>query len=191
MQQARIAIFASGNGTNAEAIFTYFKVHPTITIAALFCNNPEAYVLKRARRHNIAAVVFNRRDFYETTKVLDSLKELEISHLVLAGFLWLLPPALVEAFPARIINIHPALLPKFGGKGMYGMRVHEAVKASGDPVTGITIHVVTTNYDEGPAIFSATCDVGPEDSPGEIADKVHQLEHRHYPRIIEKWINNS
>lgn len=191
MHRARIAIFASGNGTNAEAIITYFQGHPTISIAAIFCNNPGAYVLERARHHHIPAVVFNRQDFYETTSVIDSLKKLDISHIVLAGFLWLLPRALVEAFPARIINIHPALLPKFGGKGMYGMRVHQAVKASGDPVTGITIHVVTTNYDEGPPIFSATCEVGPDDSPEEIAGKVHQLEHEHYPRIIEKWINNS
>lgn len=191
MHTARIAIFASGNGTNAEAIFTYFQGHPSITVAALFSNNPNAYVLERARRRNIPVVVFNRRDFNETTKVSGSLQDLEITHIVLAGFLWLLPPAIVASFSSRIVNIHPALLPKYGGKGMYGMRVHEAVKASGDRLTGITIHEVTENYDDGPLIFSATCDVNPEDSPQEIADKVHLLEHRHYPRIIEKWINNT
>jgi len=191
MPTARIAIFASGNGTNAEAIFTYFQGHPSIAVGALFSNNPRAYVLQRAQRHSIPTVVFSRTDFYETTKVIDLLAELEITHIVLAGFLWLLPPAIVAAFPARIINIHPALLPKYGGKGMYGSRVHEAVKASGDRLTGITIHEVTENYDDGPLIFSATCDVNPEDSPEEIAGKVHVLEHMHYPRIIEKWINNA
>ena len=191
MPTARIAIFASGNGTNAEAIFTHFQGHPSIAITALFSNNPKAYVLERARRHNIPTVVFNRSDFYATTKVMDSLKEFKITHIVLAGFLWLLPPAIVESFSSRIVNIHPALLPKYGGKGMYGIRVHEAVKASGDRLTGITIHEVTDYYDDGPLIFSATCDINPEDSPEEIAGKVHQLEHRHYPWIIEKWINNA
>lgn len=191
MQKAKIAIFASGKGTNAEAIFAHFKGHPSIAVAALFCNNPAAHVLDRARRHNIPAVIFSREDLYETTKVTDALVELGISHIVLAGFLWLLPPALVESFSSRIINIHPALLPKYGGKGMYGSRVHEAVKASGDRLTGITIHEVTADYDDGPLIFSATCDVSPEDAPEEIAGKVHELEHRHYPPIIEKWINNA
>lgn len=190
MQMARIAIFASGNGTNAEAIINHFQEHPTVRVAALFCNNPKAYVLERARRSDIPTVVFNRQEFYESSKVTDALREHRITHIVLAGFLWLLPPSLVESFPSRIINIHPALLPKYGGKGMYGMRVHEAVKAAGDRQTGITIHEVTTVYDDGPLIFSATCDIDPGDSPEAIADKVHTLEHRHYPRIIEKWINN-
>lgn len=191
MPTARIAIFASGSGTNAEAIFTYFQGHPSIEVVALFSNNPKAYALERAKRHNIPAVVFNRSDFYETNLVLESLEELRVTHIVLAGFLWLLPGVIIETYPSRIINIHPALLPKYGGKGMYGARVHEAVKASGDRMTGITIHEVTQNYDEGPVIHSATCIIDPEDSTEDIARKVHQLEYLHYPRTIEKWINNT
>lgn len=191
MPKARIAIFASGNGTNAESIFTHFQEHPSIAVVALFSNNPGAYVIERAQRHNIPVVVFNRSDLYETKKVMESLQKLEVTHIVLAGFLWLLPKTIIGTYSSRIINIHPALLPKYGGKGMYGARVHETVKASGDRLTGITIHEVTENYDDGPLIFSATCDIDPEDSPEEIAGKVHRLEHVHYSRIIEKWINNA
>lgn len=190
MQKFRIAILASGNGTNAEAIINHFRRHPNISVAAVLSNNPNAFVVERARRHGIRAVVFNRHEFYHTSHVTDLLRELGVSHIVLAGFLWLLPQQLLEMFPARILNIHPALLPAYGGKGMYGMRVHEAVKASGDTQTGITIHEVTEAYDEGPVIFQATCDIDAGDSPEVIAEKVHRLEHHHYPAVIEKWINN-
>ena len=190
MQNARIAILASGNGTNAEAIINYFRGHPNISVVAVLSNNPNAYVLERARKHGIPIVVFNRDEFYHTERVADALHDMDVSHLVLAGFLWLVPHNLLEMFPARILNIHPALLPSYGGKGMYGMRVHEAVKAAGDSQTGITIHEVTEAYDDGPVIFQATCDVDAGDSPETIAEKVHRLEHYHYPRVIEKWINN-
>lgn len=190
MQKSRIAIFASGNGTNAETIINYFRGHPTISVAAVLSNNPNAFVLERARKHDVPTFVFNRNEFYHTSQVTDLLRDLGVSHLVLAGFLWLLPKKLLDMFPGRIVNIHPALLPAYGGKGMYGMRVHEAVKASGDPQTGITIHEVTQVYDEGPVIFRATCEIDAGDSPETIAEKVHRLEHHHYPRVIEKWINN-
>ena len=191
MPKSRIAIFASGNGTNAEAIITYFQGHPAISVGAIFCNNPKAFVLERARKHNIRAVIFDRKMLYDSTDVLDLLNGLAITHVILAGFLWLLPEDLVSRYQSRIINIHPALLPKYGGKGMYGMRVHEAVVASGDRETGITIHEVTTDYDDGPVIFKAACEVRPDDSPEVVADRVHHLEHIHYPRVIEKWINNT
>ncbi|HEX7016707.1 MAG TPA: phosphoribosylglycinamide formyltransferase [Cyclobacteriaceae bacterium] len=190
MQNARIAILASGNGTNAEAIINYFRGHPTISVAVVLSNKPNAFVLERARKHGIPTIVFNRHEFYDKPHVSNLLRDMGITHLVLAGFLWLLPESLLQMFPARILNIHPALLPAYGGKGMYGMRVHEAVKASGDLQTGITIHEVTEAYDEGPVIFQATCEVDADDSPESIAEKVHRLEHYHYPRVIEKWINN-
>lgn len=190
MQNARIAILASGNGTNAEAIINHFRGHPTISVVAVLSNKPDAFVLERARKHGIPTVVFNRHEFYETAHVTNVLRDMGISHLVLAGFLWLLPKSLLQMFPARILNIHPALLPSYGGKGMYGMRVHEAVRASGDSQTGITIHEVTDVYDDGPIIFQATCEIDADDAPESIAEKVHRLEHYHYPRVIEKWINN-
>jgi phosphoribosylglycinamide formyltransferase-1 len=190
MHNAQIAILASGNGTNAEAIINYFRGHPTISVAAVLSNNPKAVVLERARKHGVPTMVFNRHEFYNTSLVTDALRNMGITHLVLAGFLWLVPENLLKMFPARIINIHPALLPAYGGKGMYGMRVHEAVKASGDSQTGITIHEVTQVYDDGPVIFRAFCKIDAGDSPETIAEKVHQLEHYHYPRVIEKWINN-
>ncbi|HLT82208.1 MAG TPA: phosphoribosylglycinamide formyltransferase [Cyclobacteriaceae bacterium] len=190
MQDARIAILASGSGTNAEAIIRYFRDHPSISVAAVLSNKPDAFVLERARSHGVPTLVFNRHEFYHTTHVADKLRDMNISHLVLAGFLWLVPENLLEMFPSRILNIHPALLPAYGGKGMYGMRVHEAVKSSGDTQTGITIHEVTPAYDDGPVIFQATCAVDEKDSPEAIAEKVHRLEHYHYPRVIEKWINN-
>jgi phosphoribosylglycinamide formyltransferase-1 len=190
MQNARIAILASGSGTNAEAIINYFRDHPTISVAVVLSNNPKAYVLERARKHGVPTVVFNRQEFYNTTRIADVLRDMGITHLVLAGFLWLVPDNLLHMFPSRIVNIHPALLPAYGGKGMYGMRVHEAVKASGDTKTGITIHEVTPAYDEGPVIFQTSCEIDADDSPESIAEKVHRLEHYHYPRVIEKWINN-
>ena len=190
MQKSRIAILASGNGTNAETIINYFRGHPTILVAAVLSNNPNAFVLERTRKHDVPTFVFNRNEFYHTSRVTDLLRDLGVSHLVLAGFLWLLPEKLLDMFPGRIVNIHPALLPSYGGKGMYGMRVHEAVKASGDSQTGITIHEVTHAYDEGPVIFQATCEIDAGDSPETISEKVHRLEHHHYPRVIEKWINN-
>lgn len=188
--QKRIAIFASGSGTNAENIALYFKGHSAATVALILANKPDAFVLARAEKLGIPREVFDRRIFYESEKVLEILREYRIDMLVLAGFLWLVPDYLLRAYPGRIVNIHPALLPKYGGKGMYGERVHEAVKASGDNLSGITIHYVNGQYDAGQIIFQATCEVSPDDTPETIAQKVHRLEYEHYPQVIEKLILN-
>lgn len=188
MNKARIAIFASGSGTNAEAIFNYFKNHSSIEIVLLLSNNSEAYALVRAKKYGVETKIFNRTQFRESEIVLSWLNEAKITHVVLAGFLWLIPEYLVRAFPDHIVNIHPALLPKYGGKGMYGMKVHEAVKAAHETVTGITIHKVNERYDDGQILFQATCEVSPLDTADQIAEKIHRLEHSHYPRVIEQWI---
>ncbi|MEX1240019.1 MAG: phosphoribosylglycinamide formyltransferase [Cyclobacteriaceae bacterium] len=184
----RLALFASGSGTNAEEIFKYFKHHPSVEVALLLSNNRDAYALRRAEDHGIKSLVFNRKEFSEGTIISDLLNKNAVTHIVLAGFLWLLPEYLLRSFPDRIINIHPALLPKFGGKGMYGSRVHEAVKASGELETGITIHLVNDRYDEGRILFQGSCPIAENFSPDQIAACVHKLEHEHYPRVIEKWV---
>ena len=148
-------------------------------------NNANAFVLERAKKLEIPTKTFNREEF---DKVVLALKENGITHVVLAGFLWLIPASLIKAFPNKIINIHPALLPKFGGKGMYGMKIHELVRTSNETETGITIHLIDEKYDEGPILFQGKCSVSDNDSAQEIAHKVHQLEYAHYPVIIEKWI---
>ncbi|MEO1051352.1 MAG: phosphoribosylglycinamide formyltransferase [Bacteroidota bacterium] len=189
--KTRVAVFASGNGTNAEEIFKYFKSHDTIEVGLLLSNKADAYVLERAKKAGISKHVFNRVDFKDPDGVLNLLQENQIDFIVLAGFLWLMPPHIVEAYPDRIINIHPALLPKHGGKGMYGTAVHQAVKSAGDKETGITIHFVNERYDEGAIIFQAKCNVEPQDDPNGIAQKVHQLEYRHYPQVIEATIRKT
>ncbi len=185
----RIAIFASGSGTNAEEIMKRFQQHSTVRVVMLLSNNPQAFALERAKKFNIPTKVFNRVQFRESEEVVNWLREAHVTHVVLAGFLWLVPASLVAAFPGKIINIHPALLPKFGGKGMYGMKVHEAVKAAGEKETGITIHEVNEHYDEGKIIFQARCAVNPMDTPEDIAHKIHQLEYRHFPEVIERWVH--
>ncbi len=185
----RIAIFASGKGSNAEEIIKHFKDHPSISVDVIVSNNPHAMVLERARRYNIPAIIFNRKDFNAT--IAERLIELNITHIVLAGFLWLIPTSLLEKFPNRIINIHPALLPKFGGKGMYGMKIHELVRMSNEKESGITIHLVDEKYDEGRILFQHKCELTSADTPQQIAEKVHQLEYTWYPKIIEKWIFES
>jgi len=190
-KEFRIAIFASGSGTNAEEIMKHFSHHPRVEVVMLLSNSPEAYALKRAEKFNVPTAVFTRKEYKESQVVLEWLEEKQVTHVVLAGFLWLVPGYLTEAFPDRIINIHPALLPKFGGKGMYGMKVHEAVKEKGEIATGITIHLVNEHYDEGRVIFQASCPVGPQDTPETIAQQVHRLEYAHYPRVIEEWILGS
>lgn len=184
----RIAIFASGSGTNAEEIIKHFKGHTSIEVALLLSNKPNAYALERAKNHAIETRVFNRLEFKESLRVLEWLKEKQVTHIVLAGFLWLIPDYLVKAFPNRIINIHPALLPLHGGKGMYGMKVHEAVKRSGAKESGITIHLVNEKYDEGEIIFQGRCAVDESCTPEEIATRVHALEYAHYPKVIEQWV---
>jgi phosphoribosylglycinamide formyltransferase-1 len=184
----RLAILASGNGTNAEAIIKYFQHHVQIQVVVLLSNNPKAFALERSKKFNIPCRVFDKQQFRESDEALRWLKEFEVTHIVLAGFLWLLPERLIQSFPDKIVNIHPALLPKFGGKGMYGIKVHEAVKISGEYETGITIHLVNVHYDEGKILFQASCKISPTDSAQEIASKVYELEYVNYPKTIEKWV---
>jgi phosphoribosylglycinamide formyltransferase-1 len=186
-QKFRIAIFASGSGTNAEAIIKYFKDHPLIKIELVLSNNPNALVLERAKKFSVPAKVFNREEF-TSDKVAGWLRDHGVTHVVLAGFLWLIPASLLKSYPNEIINIHPALLPKFGGKGMYGMKIHELVRSLNETETGITIHLINDKYDEGPILYQGQCDVASTDTPEDIANKVHQLEYANYPLIIEQWI---
>jgi phosphoribosylglycinamide formyltransferase-1 len=191
MKKYRIAIFASGSGTNAEEIMKRFEHHDSIEVSLLLSNNPQAFALERAKKFGISTKVFNRSTFRESEDVLNWLKEKSITHIVLAGFMWLVPDNLIKTFSGKIINIHPALLPKFGGKGMYGMHVHEAVKTASEKETGITIHEVNEHYDEGKVLFQSTCPVAETDTPEQIAQKVHALEYRYYPGVIEEWITKN
>lgn len=185
----KIAIFASGSGSNAENIIRFFAKKPEISVNSIFCNVPGAYVLERAQKYNVPAYVFNREEMKNPEKVLRQLQEQEIDFIVLAGFLWLMPSCITAAFPNRIINIHPALLPNYGGKGMYGDKVHQAVIAAGEKESGITIHYVNEHYDEGAPVFQARCSITPEDTPDTLAAKVHALEYEYFPRVIEEVIN--
>lgn len=187
----RLAIFASGNGTNAQRIIEYFSGHPTITVKLVLSNKPDAGVVDRAKNLGVETMVFNRLSFYETWMVPEKLTSCRIDFIILAGFLWLIPKNILTAYPGRIINIHPALLPKYGGKGMFGNSVHEAVIAAGDPESGITIHHVDENYDEGRIIFQAKCTITEKDTPESLAVKVHQLEYRHFPEVIEQTVTRD
>jgi phosphoribosylglycinamide formyltransferase 1 len=187
----KIAIFASGSGSNAQAIAEYFKNNHRIKISCILTNRQDAFVLERARTLGIPTFVFNRDEYYGSKIVLQVLEQYGIDFIVLAGFLWLVPEYLLTAFPDRIINIHPALLPKYGGKGMFGMRVHEAVIANGDKESGITIHHVNAKYDEGNIIFQARCEVQKGDTAETLAQRIHQLEHDNYPKVIEKLVTGS
>ncbi|MBO0933066.1 phosphoribosylglycinamide formyltransferase [Fibrella aquatilis] len=185
----KLAIFASGSGSNAQQIAQYVAGNQNIDLCMILTNNPNAGVIDRTRRGfdcgvNVPVLVFDRPTFYQTDRISQLLERQEVDLIVLAGFMWLVPPALVKAFPGQIINIHPALLPKFGGKGMYGHHVHEAVVAAGETETGITIHFVNEHYDEGAIIFQATCPVSPIDTPDDVAEKIHALEYTHYPRVV-------
>jgi phosphoribosylglycinamide formyltransferase-1 len=184
-----IAIFASGTGTNARQIIHHFKNHPSIRIALIVCNKPGAGVLDIAKREDIETLLLEKEKFFRGDAYVEELKGHGIDFIVLAGFLWKIPDALVRAYREKIINIHPALLPKYGGKGMYGLFVHEAAINAGDDKSGITIHYVDELYDHGSIIFQASCSIDPEDTPQTLADKVHSLEHRHYPIIIEKLLS--
>ncbi len=186
MNVKKIALFASGSGTNAGNIIHYFADNESIRVDSLWSNNPGAYALKRAFSMGIETVVFNRNQFYETEEVLQQLINRKIDLIVLAGFLWLVPKNLIDRY--SILNIHPALLPKYGGKGMYGMRVHQAVVENREKRSGISIHQVNQNYDEGALIFQAECDVLPDDSPANVAEKVHALEYKYYPVVIEQFL---
>jgi phosphoribosylglycinamide formyltransferase 1 len=188
MANRRIAVFASGSGTNAQNIIDYFADNQHIEVSCLLSNKPNAYALTRAKNLGVEAICFTREQFYQTPWVVDYLKDIDIDLIVLAGFLWLIPPILIDNFP--IINIHPALLPKYGGKNMFGDNVHQAVLQNKEKVSGITIHYVNEKYDDGAIIFQTTCPVEVTDTVDSLANKVHQLEYKYYPQIIEQVINS-
>ncbi len=183
MKNCKLAIFASGNGSNAEAIIKYFLADKHVEVAAVYTNNKSAFVLQRADRYGLPATVFTKEEFHAPAFTWQ-LQQQGFDLLVLAGFMWLVPPALVAAFPDKIINIHPALLPAYGGKGMYGHFVHEAVIRNKEKKSGITIHYVNEQYDRGDILFQAECPVLPDDTPDTLARRIHHLEHHHYPRVI-------
>ena len=185
----RIAIFASGSGSNAENIANYFKGSDYAQVSFIIANNPNAFVLERAKRLGIESAVVTKAEFVEADGVIAMLRERNIDFVVLAGFLLLVPAKLIQAFPGRIVNIHPALLPKHGGKGMYGDRVHKAVVECGDAESGITIHLIDEHYDKGTTFFQAKCEVLPTDTPDDVAAKVHALEYEHFPRVIEEILD--
>lgn len=180
-----LAILASGSGSNAEVIIRYFRNHETIRIVLVISNKVEAGVLEKAKRLGIPSMVIPKKCWQEETDILKTFKNQQIDGIILAGFLLQVPPFLIERYSKRIINIHPALLPKFGGKGMYGKQVHQAVKLAGESNTGITIHEVNEVYDDGEIIFQASCSILPTDDVETIALKVQELEHIHYPKVIE------
>jgi phosphoribosylglycinamide formyltransferase 1 len=184
----KIAIFASGSGTNAENIIKYFSNKKSARVVLVLSNKPEAYVLKRAEALNINTGFFDRNDFYRSDTVLNRLILSDIDFIVLAGFLWLVPDNILKRFENRIINIHPALLPEYGGKGMYGEKVHSSVIANHETESGITIHYVNQHYDDGSIIFQAKCKVEASDTADSIAVKVHALEYEHFPVVIEDII---
>ena len=181
----RVAIFASGSGSNAQKIMELFKHSAEVEIVLVLTNNPDAYVLQRADNFEIPTHIFGRKEFYETDNIIDLLKNLDVDLIVLAGFLWLIPKNLITEYPGRIVNIHPALLPKFGGKGMYGDHVHNAVLTAGETEGGITIHYVDENYDEGEFIYQAKYKIDKDDNLEMVKFKGQQLEHQHYPRVVE------
>lgn len=183
-----VAIFASGSGTNAENIIKYFSGSKSVNISVVLSNNQKVKVHERVNNLGVPSFVFTREEFIEGTPVIKKLAEYNIDFIVLAGFMNKISENLLRAFPHKIINIHPALLPKHGGKGMFGMHVHDAVVAAKEKESGITIHYINENYDEGAIIFQATCPVLPTDTPDDVANKVHALEYAHYPHVIEEVI---
>lgn len=188
MKMSRIAIFASGSGTNAENLIRYFRTKGIAKVELVLCNVPGAGVISRAKSSGVETMVFTREEFYHSDRIVVLLKDREIDLVVLAGFLWLVPEPLLETFQGRVVNIHPALLPRYGGKGMYGKYVHQAVIESGDTESGITIHHVNQAYDDGDTIFQATCPVEPGDTPETLAARIHALEYKHFPVVVTKLL---
>ena len=187
----RLAILGSGNGTNAQQISEYFAGRTDVEVACIIYNKKDAYIAHRAKNLGIESHYFGRTDFFQNGNVLKYLAEKKVDWVILAGFLWLVPEDMLAAYPNRIINIHPALLPKYGGKGMYGHHVHEAVVAAGEHESGITIHIVDQHYDRGTTLFQARCTVTPDDTPDTLAAKIHLLEKEHFPRVIDETIKHS
>ena len=189
--QAKLAIFASGKGSNAEKIIQFLENHNNIHVSLIVSNKPTAGVLDIASRFNIPTLLIDRKKFMESDEYVQIIKNQGITHIILAGFLLKVPDNLIQAYNNRIVNIHPALLPAYGGKGMYGEHVHQAVIQAGEKESGITIHLVDEEYDHGKTLFQAKIDVHPTDTPDSLAEKVHRLEHEHYPKVIEKWVGRT
>lgn len=184
----KLAVMASGSGTNAENLIRYFSDHPAIRVSLVLSNRHDAFVLERARKLGVPAVSFTREELCETKAIPDLLAGHGIDFIALAGFLWLVPREILAAYPRRVVNIHPALLPRYGGKGMYGEKVHRSVIEAGDSESGITIHYVNEQYDEGDVVFQAKCPVLNDDTPETLAQRIHSLEYEHYPKVIERLI---
>ncbi|WP_347923384.1 phosphoribosylglycinamide formyltransferase [Pontimicrobium sp. SW4] len=185
----RIVIFASGSGTNAENLIKFFHNRENASVIQVLTNNPHAKVIDRCNNLKISCLSFNRTAFYKTPHVLDILNNVNPDLIVLAGFLWKFPENILKTFPNKVINVHPALLPNYGGKGMYGMHVHEAIVANKEIETGITIHYVNEHYDEGAIIFQAKCEVLPTDSAKDVAAKIHELEMKYFPKVVNSLLN--
>jgi phosphoribosylglycinamide formyltransferase-1 len=186
----KIAVFASGGGSNAQKIIEHFRDSSSVQVALIVCNKPEAGVLQIAKAENIPFLLLEKEQFFRGDGYIPELKQYGISFIVLAGFLWKIPVSLIKAYTGRIINIHPALLPAYGGKGMYGQHVHEAIIANGETESGITIHYVDEIYDHGKTIFQARCAVEKNDTPLTLAQRIHNLEHEHYPQVIAKLLDH-
>jgi len=184
-----IAIFASGSGTNAESIIRYFENHPNVRVDSVWSNKKDAYVLQRARNLGVESRYFTREEFSGSDQIVSELKQRNVGLIVLAGFLWLVPPEFVEAF--TIINIHPALLPAYGGKGMFGSFVHEAVTRNKEKESGITVHLVNKEYDKGEHLLQIRCPVYPDDSPETLAERIHDLEHKYFPKAIDDFLKRD
>lgn len=183
-----MAVFISGTGSNARNIIEYFKSSETVEISLIISNNPLSGALQISKDTGVPFYITNRNEFYHTNKVVEVLQAHKVQVIVLAGFLWLIPENLIQLYPNRIINIHPALLPKYGGKGMYGMNVHRAVKEMGEKETGITIHIVNEEYDKGEILLQQKVEVDESDTPETIAQKVHALEYQYFPKTIEDYL---
>lgn len=188
MNNINLAIFASGAGSNAQNIVNYFADNKNIHVKALLCNNPNAYVLERLEGSVKETIIFTREELQKSEKIEKFLADNQIDLIILAGFLLKIPENIINKFQSRIINIHPALLPKYGGKGMYGMNVHNAVIESHEKVSGITIHLVDEVYDNGKSLFQAECSIDENESAESLAAKIHELEQKHFPRVIEEYI---
>lgn len=188
-KQVNLAIFASGKGSNALKIIEFFDKNPQIRVQLIVSNKPDAGVLDIAKQAGIQAVLITKSDFNNPEKLIQTLKNQGITHIILAGFLWKIPSGLIAAFPNKMMNIHPALLPKFGGKGMFGEHVHTAVLAAGEKQSGITIHLVDEQYDHGKSIFQTAIDINPDETPESLAARIHILEHEHFPQVIASWVS--
>lgn len=187
----RLAIFASGTGSNAAKIISHFQGIDDIEVSLIVSNRPQAGVLTIAEQAGVPSMIIDRSFFYDSNQLVFELKQRSVDFIVLAGFLWLVPSYLIKAYPRKIVNIHPALLPKYGGKGMYGMHVHRAVKANNEKESGISIHFVNERFDEGAVIFQASCNIDPVDSPELIREKVLTLEHKYFPPVVEDVIRKQ